>query len=805
MGLAGVHSIATGPDGSTFIGIARSGPGLGLRQLTRGASADLALPALNPGNLLVGALLIDRANSLWIGSAAGQGLYRLRGGRLDHFTSADGLSSDTIDTLYQDREGNLWVVTSNGIDRFRDFRVPSFSVREGLIADRAHAVLARRDGTMAIAVNTALTELKDGTLSSITAANGLPGKVCTALFEDSAGRLWVGVDGGLTLYEHGRFRPVTRRDGSPLGIIMAMTEDADHNLWAEVGSPSRGLVRIQDLEVREEFPGTRIPLAASLAADPHGGIWLGLLDGNLARYRQGQLDIFSLNHGTQPGSVSALMVDADDAVWGATSQGPFRWKDGTVHTLNRANGLPCDNVFTLVRDDTRALWLYASCGLVSIPDAELQRWSTHPDTKVTSRVMDVFDGALPARATWQPSVAKSADGRLWFVNDSVLQMVDPNHLQARSAPPPVYIEQVTADQHGYLPTAGLRLPALTRDIEIDYTAPSFAIPEKVQFRYRLDGHDTNWQDPHNRRQAFYSNLAPGSYQFHVIASNHEGAWNDTGATLQFAIAPAYFQTAWFRSVVILAAAGLLWGIYLLRLRQLTTVIQGRMEARLTERERIARELHDTLLQGTYGLVLRFQAAADRLQPNEPARAMLDEALERADQVIAEGRHRVEGLRTRTGGSIDLAQTFTNIGHELTQDSRTQLRVIVEGRPRALHSVVCDEAYWIGREALLNAFHSADARQVELELTYWRNELRLRIRDDGRGIDPAILEAGGRPGHWGIRGMRERAGRIGAHLQISSRSGAGTEIDLRIPGSLAYQRATAESRWNMLHAVQRVLR
>ena len=249
----------------------------------------------------------------------------------------------------------------------------------------------------------------------------------------------------------------------------------------------------------------------------------------------------------------------------------------------------------------------------------------------------------------------------------------------------------------------------------------------------------------------------------------------------FVVAPAYYQTVWFRAGIAAIAVAILWMLYLLRLRQLTAAAEGRMETRLAERERIAREVHDTLLQGLNGVILKFQAIADRIAPSEPARALMDQALDRADRAVSEGRSLVEGLRTRDRDGLEIVNALRDAGSELAKDGSAQLRVIVEGRPRPLHVVVGEEVYWVGREALINAFHAAHAAQIELELSYARKELRLRVRDDGTGIDPAVLESGGRPGHWGIRGMRERAARIGARLEISSRAGAGTEVDLRVAG------------------------
>jgi signal transduction histidine kinase len=359
----------------------------------------------------------------------------------------------------------------------------------------------------------------------------------------------------------------------------------------------------------------------------------------------------------------------------------------------------------------------------------------------------------------------------------------------------VHVEQIVADRRTYAAIDGLRLAPRTRDLQIDYTAPSFAVPEKIRFRYRLDGKDPDWQEPGTRRQAFYNDLGPGTYRFRVIASNADGIWNERDASLQFTIAPAYYQTVWFRAAAVALFAGLLWASYVLNMRRVTAGIADRMETRLAERERIARELHDTVLQAAYGLILRFQAVAERMPPSDPTRVTIEDTLTRAEQVVAEGRRRVDGLRTQSDDGNGLLTALAAVGKDVVASADGVVTVLSEGRPRALHTIVRDEVYWIAREAMVNALRSANTRRVEVEVSYRRADLCVRIRDDGRGIDPAVLEAGGRPGHWGIRGMRERAGRIGAAFDIWTGADAGTEVSLTIPAAVAYREPAGRSqRW-----------
>ena len=420
-----------------------------------------------------------------------------------------------------------------------------------------------------------------------------------------------------------------------------------------------------------------------------------------------------------------------------------------------------------------------ACGLVRIASTELNAAVSDPTRRIQTTVFDSSDGvALRARpALYRPQVAKTADGKLWFLPGDGVSVLDPRRLSINTLPPSVHIEQVTADRKTYDAASGLRLPPLVRDLEIDYTALSFVAPEKNRFRVKLEGRDPDWQDVGNRRQAFYADLAPGTYRFRVTASNNSGVWNEAGAFLDFSIAPAYYQTTWFRAASVVAVLALFWALYQFRLRQIAHDFNLRLDERVNERTRIARELHDTLLQSFQGLMLRFQSARDLL-PAHPAKAVeaLDGALDRADQAIVEGRDAIQNLRSSTTVSNELAQAITTLAEELTngpdgEKGSATFRMSVEGSPRDLHPIVRDDIHRIAREALRNAFRHAQADHIEAEVTYGAREVRLRIRDDGKGIDPQHLSAG-RARHWGLASMRERAATDRRPTQSVERSGSG---------------------------------
>ena len=793
-GQSGVCALSSKPDESLWVGMCVPGPGLGLQQFSQGAWKPLVVPGFDSSTLQVLTLFLDRQNALWVGTV-GQGIYRIYGREVEHFDTSEGLSGDAIYGFFEDRESNVWVATDKGLDCFRDLQITTFSARDGLNTPAVGSVQAMRDGAIWIGGINALDILGPGVgqdrVRSIQKGKDLPGSQVTSLFEDHAGQHWVGINNTLDIYENGRFTRITRRDGSPTGMIVGITEDVDNNLWVLSFGPPRMLIRIFDRKVQEELFVPQIPMASSLVADPRGGVWLGLYNGDLARYQHGRVETFPFEH--PPNSqVNQVLLSSDGSVLGATTFGLIGWSSGKQGTLSARNGLPCDGVNGLAEDGSGAVWLYMQCGLVEIARTDLQRWWAEPDVRFQPRVFDVFDGFQSGnRAPFESKAVRTQDGRLWFANAAVLQMIDATHLAGNLIAPPVHVEQVIADRKSYSALGDVHLPARTRNMEIDYTALSFAVPQRVRFRYRLEGRDTDWQEPGARRQAFYTDLRPGTYRFHVIACNNDGVWNNDGATLNFSVAAAWYQTNWFRFSIAAALLLALWGIYQLRLLQLAHQFNIRLEERVGERTRIARELHDTLLQNLHGLMLQFQAASNMFEKSPAeARQALKNALASTEHAITESQDAIQDLRfERTAES--LAESLTLAGDELANSingsgNSPAFVVIVEGERRNLSPAIQVEVYRIAREVLRNAFRYSEAHQIEAEIRYDDGEFRLRIRDNGKGIDAKILEEGRRLGHWGLPGLRERADKIGARLDLWSRPGTGTEVQIAVPGGVAYE-------------------
>jgi signal transduction histidine kinase/ligand-binding sensor domain-containing protein len=779
---ASLKGIATTTDGAVWAAIDRSQPGLQLQYFTHGTWSTRDYPAINVNNTDITTLFVDRDNMLWIGTAH-HGIWRIRENDIDHFGNIDGLSSDAVGHFYQDMEGTVWVVTSEGVDNFRDLRVTTFSTREGLSAAGASSVLAAHDGTVWIGNFEALDALHNNTISAIRTGRGLPGLHVTTMLEDHQGRLWVGVNDGLWMYDGQRFQAIRHADGSPLGTVFALAEDTHHTIWARAG---HNLDRIEDMKLKSEVTSAQISTAYSMEANPRGGLILGLVNGDIVEYDYGVKRIVAASGADNARQVRDVLVEPDGSVWGTTLDGVFYIKDGVRANLTTRNGLPCDGVFALVKDARDSLWLYSQCGLIAIERSQLTAWWNHRDDSVKYEFFDTRDGVSPGLTSLKPQTARSPDGRLWFVNGRLLQMIDPARLHLNGTPPLVHIEEVVADHVSYGPEGSLRLPPRTRDLEIRYAALSFVAPEKVRFRYKLEGRDENWQEPVGRRQAFYSDLRPGNYTFRVMATNNEGVWNEAGATLAFNVAPAWFQTNWFRALCAACALFLVWATYQMRLRSVTRDLSARFDERLNERTRMARELHDTFLQTIQASKLVADDALEHHNEPERTHRALEKLSDWLGRAMREGRAALHSLRSSTTETNDLAAAFRRAVDDCRREASMEAVFSVSGNPGEMHPVVRDEIYRIGYEAIRNAcIHSAGSR-IDVALSYG-DDLSVRVRDNGVGIDPVVAEQG-RNGHFGLKGMRERAARIGAKLFIASSANSGTEVKVVVPGRIIFQKS-----------------
>lgn len=785
------------------VGLTDSGAGRLLVAMHSAGLMQLVGSALEPYPIRIedsNKLLRDRDGGLWIGTVE-RGLIHIHDGRVDTFTQADGLSGDIVLSLFEDREGSVWVSTTGGLDRFRELPVSTVSRQQGLSSDATRSVLAASDGSIWVGSHEGLDRFRNGKVTVYRRASGLPNDSVQSLFQDHRGGIWAFTDGGLAYLEGGRFVAVP---GVPGGEVSSIAGDDAGNLWL---SAPRNLLHLRDGRLVQRIPWSLFGPhhdASVLLYDPRrGGLWLGFWEGGgISFFKDGRVRAtYTEADGLSGGSVTDLRLGSDGALWVSAIGGVSRLENGRIATLGRKNGLPCDTTLWTLEDDQGSLWMYTACGLLRITRPELRAWLADPSERIQATVLGPQDGVRlrdTAASAYGPRAAIAADGKIWFLSGGGVQVVDPHHIVYNKLPPPVHIERIVADGRLYWqnlqphPSGSVRLPPRTRDLEIDYAALSLAAPQENQFRYRLVGRDRGWHDAGNRRLALYTDLPPGEYRFHVIASNNSGVWNEQGASIDFSIAPAFWQTLWFRSACGAALCALLLFIYWLRARQLARQFSRTLDARVQERTRIARDLHDTLLQSFQGVLLQF-GAATRLLTREPekARRVLADAVDQAACAIREGRDAVQGLRLSTEESSDLAAAIARLAKEVAgerQGAGVSVRTEVQGTVRRLHPIERDEIFRIAGEALRNAVRHSQATQVEIDLRYDKGEFRLRVRDNGRGIDPKVLAEGDRAGHFGLRGMRERAALAGGKLTLWSAPDAGTEVELVIPASRVYPTA-----------------
>ena len=738
----------------------------------------------------------DRDGNLW-GITGPEGIFRVRSpdaagettaaaaaARVSLIREEDGLTSNLSPAVLEDREGNIWVGTALGLDRFRDAPV---AVEPALrhIPAWGDVLLAASDGTVFVGGANRIYRIRPFGMPDIALDNAGDTE---ALCEGPVGVIWMVTARRLVRFQNNRSIDLLR-PSSELGFNDCAV-DRHGALWL---ADSGGLYRrTGDGWAFQPLLGDDGARARkTMIAKADGSLLVSGPSTSLRAIDHPRQTMIDFGRGRSLHELRTIYEGSDGVLLGGAF-GLARVRGKGVHFLNAEKVPAVSGLTGISQTPDGATWLMGRRGITRVLTADLNRAFDDPRHPLDPRIFDSRDG-LPAYNVREGKrdVVRGGDGRLWFATAAGTVWIDPTRLRRNSSPPPVAVSALRAGGMSYRDPVGVILPSGTTSINIAFSALSLSIPERVMVRYRLEGAEKDWQDPGLRREAFYTNLGPGTYRFRVIARNNDGVWNRDGATLEFTIPPTFLQSNWFVLLTVLALLVLLWVAYSLRLRQVTARVRATLEVRLAERERIARELHDTLLQSFQGLVLRFQAVADRIPPDQPLRSAIEQALDRADAALIEGRDRVHELRTVSG---DLARAITDVAEELAAHSATRFTLTVEGHPRELHPMVHDEVANVAAEAIRNAFRHARASEIEAILSYRPGELRFDLRDDGVGL-PAGLMAGDIPaGHFGLTGMRERADQVGGNLVISSRKKAGTEVTLSIPAGAAYVSSHTRQRW-----------
>jgi signal transduction histidine kinase/ligand-binding sensor domain-containing protein len=731
------------------------------------------------------AMVRDRDSNVWVATSAG--LWRVNDSGAAPLEGGPAGAQEPVTALFEDSEGDLWTGTERGIERLRDSRFATYARAEGLPSDR----------------------------------NG-------PVYVDADGRTWFApLDGGLYWLQGGR---VNRVDAAELGAdVIYSIAGARDGLWA--GRRRGGLTHLVVRQGRVESRSFK--RADGLAQDAvyavhesrDGTVWAASLNDGVTRLRDGRVTTYTATHGLASDTVGSIVDDAEGTTWFATPAGLSAFSDEAWRTYTTRDGLPSDEVNCLRVGSSGVLWIGTGDGLAfrasgriqPVPLGQLSRgeqvlglaedtggWLWLATSRRILRVREAsVGGAPPAEVEVNEfgrpdglrgiegvkrhrSVVADALGRIWFSTNAGLSVVEPARLP-RPQPVTPRLVGVAADGQTLSLVERVHVPAGRQSVTVRFDGVSLSIPERLRFRYRLDGFDHDWSEPTSSRIARYTNLAHGSYAFRVRAFGLGEGWIGPEAAVGIVVEPALWQRGSVRALALLVVGATLAVVYRSRVRRVTRQLNLRFEERLSERLRIAHELHDTLLQGLASASMQLHVARDQLPTDSPAQPLLGRVQELMTQVIDEGRDTLRGLRTADRDSGDLPEAFARVPDEMAVRSAASLRVIVEGSPRPLREVVRDEVYSIGREALVNALRHSDANRIEVEVEYGSRALHVLVRDDGSGIDPEVLRSG-RDGHFGLSGMRERAEKLGARLNVWSAAGAGTEVALSVRGSIAFAAA-----------------
>ncbi|HEX8615792.1 MAG TPA: two-component regulator propeller domain-containing protein [Telluria sp.] len=700
---------------------------------------------------------------------------------VQRLTPQQGLSGYVVFTALEDREGNIWVASNSGLDRFRRTKL-DVAALPLYYGGEARAMAAADNGAL-------WTDgfFVPGPRSSPLPLAGMPSNALaelTCLYRDHDGVVWAGGHRAVSYLDGKSFTKLETpvdTDGRP---VHAIAKEADGTLW--ISFNGGGTYERRDGQWRKVSPYADFASrgAMSIAAMPGGQLWLGFIGNRIALRENGAFRLLGAAEGLQVGVVFQ-MVRHGAHTWIGGDSGIAYFDGKRFHTVLGVEGEKFLGVSGIVASASGQLWLNGSAGISVIDADEIKRVVADPAYRVRFVRYDQEDGLTGTAPQMLPvpSAVAGSDGRLWFTTANSIVSVDPARLRRNALAPHVELRGLSVEGKHYPATDGLRLPAGTQRIELDYTALSLSMPERVAFRFRLEGQDAGWTAAGTRRNAFFTGMGPGHYRFQVQASNEDGVWSETGAVFTFSIAPTVTQTVWFRAACVLVALLLLWGLYRWRTRLLAARIQGRLQVQVDERERIARELHDTLLQGVQALILRFHLAATKVVGQEPVRQIMDSALDQAELMLQEGRDQVQDLRAHDHFQAGLARMLEREGQRLSAERGVAFALRESGRIRALPPLVAHEVYRIVNEAILNAFQHAKASKIEVELLFERKELTVIVRDDGCGLPAEVLRDGGLPGHWGLPGISERAERLGASVRWSSAPGQGSEMRLRLPGTL----------------------
>jgi signal transduction histidine kinase/ligand-binding sensor domain-containing protein len=768
-------------------------------------------------------VLEDHFGVTWF--TTGAGLARRANGSIEKLTPYARSPSGPTYRIYEDSQGNLWVNKRSGM-----FRATATGLEPLVTGVNAKCMYSDLDGDLWVGTSAdGLLRFKDAAIRMYTTADGLPLNYATTVLSSHDGGLWVGTNcAGISRFDGQSFKTYNEQNGLLNSCVYSMAEDSNHDVWT--GTWGGGIFRFRDGHFTQYSTpqGLASKVALCILAARDGSLWIATPEG-LSHMENEHFRNYTMADGLSSDRINTVYQDRSGGIWVGTSAGvdhligerfvPVRAepesgnipygliREDSSHNLyalslvNGINHVENNRLISvneaiepsgMIESDAHDFWLGGRNGIFRVAAADLRREELDRGSPLDYTAFGRPDGLNSKECSpGQPNMAITSDGRLWVGTTKGLAMLDLRHMAHKNRKPAIFMEEVDVGREKRVPGRGFVLGPGTYHVELHFTAVDLASPENVRMQYRLDGVDPAWLDADSTRTAIYTYIPVGVHSFHIRATSGNGVWDRDGIVYNVTQQPYFYETGVFRVAALSAGLLLLAGLYRLRLRYAAASLSARFDERMAERTRIARDLHDTLLQSFHGLMFRMQAARNML-PRKPDEAgqSLDGAIAAAEQAIDEGRSAIQDLRSQAADQNDITESLTAMGQELAtsqpvETNRAAFHITVEGERHALSPILQDEVYRIARELLRNAFQHAHATRIETEIRYDDRLFRLRIRDNGRGIDPRVLKEGKSAGHWGLPGIRERAKQIGAQLDLWSQLGVGTEVEMSLPASLAY--------------------
>jgi ligand-binding sensor domain-containing protein/signal transduction histidine kinase len=730
---------------------------------------------------IVQLLVCDREGAVWVGTGAG--IARVANGAIEAFTPKEGFSSNVVLAILEDREGNLWLGTeSGGVNILRDRAFTTYTAQDGISDDHIRSVYQDRKGTVWLGTSGGGLDRRDKNgFTALTTADGLSSNMVLSIASAPNGDLWLGTPDGLDRIRGGRVTVFTSADGLADDFVRSLYFDAEGSLW--IGT-RRGLSQLKDgrFTTYSALDGLGSDLVGSMLQSRDGSLWICTL-GGLTHLQNGKFTNYTEKDGLSNHTVTALYEDADGSLWiGTMGGGLNRWRNGVFKAISSKGAALPEVIYGILEGSRGNLWVSSNQGIFRASRNELNHYADGAVSAVAVTAYGVADGMKVNEASsgGHPAAWRLDNGELWFATLKGAATVDPAHLATNSVPPLMSIEQISVDDQPENVRNTVTIKPGGRRFAFEYTALSFAAPQKVRFKYRLEGFDHTWVDAGALRTAYYTNLPPGRYAFHVLACNNDGVWSTAPASLSFRLEPYFYQTMWFYLLLLLMAAALWYGGYRWRMRQ----VESRFHAVMAERNRIARGIHDTLAQGFVAVSVQLQVVARLLGTStEAAKQHLSQAQELVRHGLEDARKAIWELRSQGAENQDLAAQLAKMADRVTAGTEIKAEVRVNGAYRPLPERVEEELVRIAQEAVTNAVRHADPGRVEIQLRFTAKRVELSVEDNGRGFagEPLSIQQkrSGQDGHFGLTGMKERAQQIGGTLTVNSREGQGTRVCVEV--------------------------